>query len=462
MASDHDGDDATTIPVTEPRLLSVHGGRIEDIESGRSLRVGVDRALLGRARRCALVLDDKTVSAVHAEVQATPKGVRIVDLTSHNGTFVGEVQIGEVYLAGACEFRCGARRLRFVPEAPQSVVLDAHHRFGGLVGTTPEMLELFATLARYAPSSVSMVIRGETGTGKERVARAIHDASPRHRKPFLAINCAAMPDSLLEAELFGHVRGAFTGAERERKGLFVEADGGTILFDEVAEMSPAMQAKLLRALENREIRPVGAERARPIDVRPLFATHVDLRQALNQGRFREDLYFRIAKVTVEIPPLRQRLADMRLLLENILEDLGRPDVRVDEATLAMTFARSWPGNIRELRTLVEVALIGATGSTLSLELALPALHEKPEVACGKGLYETAKQEFERRFYTGLYAACRGNVTRMAKVAGRQRVTVREALRELGLYEAPDPGPAEAMALAEPPRGSSDLSWRKNR
>ena len=312
---------------------------------------------------------------------------------------------------------------------------------------------------------MSIVIRGETGTGKERVARAIHDASPRRAKPFLAINCAAMPEALLDAELFGHVRGAFTGADRERKGLFVEADGGTLLFDEVAEMSPGMQAKLLRALENKEVRPIGSERSRKVDVRTLFATHADLRHAVNQGRFREDLYFRIAQVTVEIPPLRKRVEDIGLLLGNVLEELGRPDVKVDDGGLAMLSTRSWPGNIRELRNLVEVALVGMAGDTLSLEEALPAVHQQQEVACGRGLYDSAKREFDRRFYTGLYAACRGNVKRIARVSGRQRVTVRDALREFGLHVGPESGAGPESVEASDskrPEAHPSPSWSKGK
>jgi transcriptional regulator with PAS, ATPase and Fis domain len=233
------------------------------------------------------------------------------------------------------------------------------------------MVELFAKLQRYAPTPMSMVIQGETGTGKERVAQAIHDASPRRDKPFVAINCAADADTLLEAELFGHVRGAFTGADRARDGLFVEADGGTLLFDEVGEMSSAMQAKLLRVLENQEVRPVGTGRSRKVNVRTLFATHVDLRHAVNRGSFREDLYFRMAQVTVEIPPLRKRMGDLPVLIEDILEQLGRPDMKVDEQGMSALVGHSWSGNIRQLRTVLQAALVESDGDRLMIERALP-------------------------------------------------------------------------------------------
>jgi transcriptional regulator with PAS, ATPase and Fis domain len=209
------------------------GDALRVVGEDTSVPVDMERLHIGRSQRCALVLDDPTVSKVHTEVQATPRGVHLVDLNSLNGTFIGEASIVEAYMTGSCEFRCGAKRLRFVPEPVREVQIEAPKRFGGLVGSTPEMIELFAKLQRYSPTSMSMVIRGETGTGKERVAQAIHDASPRRDKPFVAVNCAAVADTLLEAELFGHVRGAFTGADRARDGLFVEADGGTLLFDEV-------------------------------------------------------------------------------------------------------------------------------------------------------------------------------------------------------------------------------------
>jgi DNA-binding NtrC family response regulator len=450
-----------TVPV--PERLSVRGGRIENPRDGSFLRVGAERQRIGRARQCAMVLDDPTVSALHVEVQATPMGVRLLDLGSRNGTFLAGARIVEGYLNGPCEFCCGQPRLRYLPEAPHDIIIEGKQRFGSLVGTTPEMLSLFATLNRFASSAVSIVINGETGTGKERVAHAIHDASPRRDKPFLAVNCAAMPEALLEDELFGHAKGAFTGADRERSGLLAAADGGTLLFDEVAEMSPAMQAKLLRVLELGEVRAVGTERPRKVDVRTLFATHADLEEAVNKGRFREDLYFRIAQVTVEIPPLRRRLEDMHLLLEDILQDLGQRETKVDDESMAIMTARSWPGNVRELRSFVRVALVGSPVGTLSLAESLrtmPTIHKAaPETMS----YEEAKREFKRRYYTALYAACRGNISEIAKRARRHRMTVRDVLREMRVEVSPESEVGDELGREEDRRRSGSASpWRKTR
>ena len=432
-AEDEDDDEFPTVPL-QTHVLSLRRGRIEIVGGAARVPVDVERLHIGRSSRCALVLEDPTVSQVHAEVQATPRGVRLVDLRSRNGTFIGEASIVEAYLTGPCEFRCGAKRLRFVPEAVHEVRIEAPERFGGLVGTTPEMIQLFAKLQRYAPTSMSMLIQGETGTGKERVAQAIHAASPRRDKLFLVVNCAAVADTLLESELFGHVRGAFTGADRARDGVFVEADGGTLFFDEVGEMSSAMQAKLLRVLENQEVRPVGTGRSRKVNVRTLFATHVDLRHAVNRGTFREDLYFRMAQKTVEIPPLRRRMEDLPALVEDLLQQLERTDRKVDEAGMAALMAHSWPGNVRQLRTIIQSALVESDGDRLMLEQALDGIATPAESERTSGMYDEAKRDFDRRFYTALYVRFGGNLSQIAKAAGKQRVTVRAALRALDLYD----------------------------
>jgi DNA-binding NtrC family response regulator len=223
--------------------------------------------------------------------------------------------------------------------------------------------------------------------------------------------------------------------------MFVEAHAGTLFFDEVAEMSAAMQVKLLRALEQGEVRPVGTERARKVNVRTLFATHADLEEAVNRGTFREDLYFRIAQMSVQVPPLRRRLEDIPVLVRQILDELGHSSTAVDEAALPMLVARTWPGNVRELRSLIEVALVSSEAGVLSFTDALRVVHRRPlaslESVIAGLAYSEAKTEFKRRYYTALYGACRGNVTQIAKRAGMQRKSVREALRSIGLDLAPE-------------------------
>lgn len=309
-------------------------------------------------------------------------------------------------------------------------------RFGPLRDHAGDAGGLVERLRQFAPSDVSIVITGETGTGKEVVARAVHAASVRRGKPFVGVNCAAMPENLLEDELFGHVKGACTGADRDREGLLVQADGGTLLFDEVAEMSPAMQAKLLRVLELGLVRPVG----RCV----LAATHASLEAEVNRGAFREDLFWRICQVTVPLPPLRDRLLDLRFLVPEILADLGHPEMQVDDAVLRVLQARSWPGNIRELRNFLEVSLVGARQGIRSLEEAFRLV---PQIQrCPQGPLESVmptmrwldfKREVKRRYYTALYGACRGNVNQMAQRAGMQRKAVRDALQTIGLDEGVD-------------------------
>jgi len=238
-----------------------------------------------------------------------------------------------------------------------------------LVGTSTAMQQLLANAVRAARSHANVLVTGETGTGKELLARTVHERSLRRSGRFVGVNCAAVPDTLLESELQGHVRGAFTGAERDRRGLFEEADGGTLFLDEVAETSPAFQAKLLRVLQERSVRPVGGNRERRVDVRVVAATHRNLAREVAAGRFREDLYYRLAVLTLPIPPLRERVEDLRplalhfLTLHGRLE--GKPGCRLSEEALALLEAHAWPGNVRELENTLHQALAWAEpGATI--------------------------------------------------------------------------------------------------
>jgi len=243
-------------------------------------------------------------------------------------------------------------------------------RLPGMIGQSPQMAEVFALVECAARSRATVLVTGETGTGKELIARAVHELGPRAGQPFVGLNCAAFPETLLESELFGSLRGAFTGAHRDRKGLFEAADGGTLFLDEVSETSGPFQAKLLRALQEREVRPVGGARARRVDVRVIAATHRDLRREAGQGRFREDLYYRLAVFPIHAPPLRERASDVRALASHFAElqgrAEGRPPVRWSQDALRLLEAWHWPGNVRELENEVARALaLAEPGATLT-------------------------------------------------------------------------------------------------
>ena len=243
-------------------------------------------------------------------------------------------------------------------------VLEAQEEVG-IAGRSPALMKTVVTVARAARSNASLVLTGETGSGKELFARFGHRLSPRARAPFVAINCAAIPQPLLEAELFGHERGAFTGAERARGGLFVEAEGGTLFLDEVGEMSPAMQAQLLRVLEDGEVRAVGGTRSRVVDVRVIAATHRDLSQMVGSGAFREDLYYRLAAITVHVPALRERPEDLPAIARALLlREASTKDHRLDVPALAILSEHAWPGNVRELANVLRVAATMVEGRVI--------------------------------------------------------------------------------------------------
>jgi transcriptional regulator with PAS, ATPase and Fis domain len=312
----------------------------------------------------------------------------------------------------------------------------------GLVGDSPLLARAIVTIARAARSDTSLVIIGETGSGKELCARLAHSLSKRQAGAFVAVNCAAIPEQLLEAELFGHERGAFTGAERARHGLFVEAQGGALFLDEVGEMSSAMQAKLLRAIEEREVRPVGGNRARKVDVRVLAATHRDLGAMVAAGTFREDLYYRLAAITVRVPSLRERPEDIPLIARAILaREPTTQRKRLDVSALSALSEHSWPGNVRELANVLRVAASLGDGNLVSGDELREAVHSSagrvvapPE----RTLDETsvaalrARHRAELRVLVGrAIAAADGNKLRAARALGISRQGLYRILAELG-------------------------------
>ena len=313
------------------------------------------------------------------------------------------------------------------------------HRYDDLIGRSPRMLELLRVCDRASASALPVFIHGESGTGKELVARALHAHGPRAGRAFVPVNCGAVPDALLEPELFGHERGAFTGADRERRGLFEVADGGTLFLDEIGDTSPAMQVKLLRALQSGEIRRVGGDRARTVDVRIVAASHQDLSELVRLGRFREDLYYRLHVIRLDVPALRDRAADIPVLAQHILERhahrIGRPTPRLHRDALARLLAHPWPGNVRELENELAraVALGGATIGLADLSPAIAAADpQAPPIADDDLSLKPRVERLERSLIADALARARGNQTVAARTLGLSRFGLQKKLKRYGL------------------------------
>ncbi|MBV9950122.1 MAG: sigma 54-interacting transcriptional regulator [Myxococcales bacterium] len=343
-------------------------------DSGPRTAVVERRCVLGSAPHCDIIIADQAVSRVHAEVEPREEGVWVRDLNSRNGTFVEGVRVESACVSHGFTVRVGVTDLlvNYATADHEPVESWPSDRFGPLVGRSQVMRELFATLARLAPTESSIMITGETGTGKELVARAIHQASMRAAGPFVVVDCATLSESLIEAELFGHVKGAFTGAHANRAGAIETADGGTVFLDEIGELPIGMQPKLLRVLESSTVRRIGEAKHRSVNVRFLTATHRDLLSMVNRGEFREDLYFRLAVLPVRVPSLRERLEDIELLLHHFSE--GTRDW-LTPSVLRSLEARPWRGNVRELRNFAERAR--AIGAAEALDLSAETTEREP-------------------------------------------------------------------------------------
>jgi DNA-binding NtrC family response regulator len=412
---------------------------------GRALALTKAFATVGRHATNDLSLPDPLISGVHAELHATPNGVRLVDSGSTNGTWLGAQRILEAVVVAGAELRMGQTLLRldYDPDADRTPepTLDS---FGGLVGRSTAMRELFATLERIAPRGLSVLILGETGTGKEEVARALHARSPRASGPLVVIDATSLPESLVESLLFGHEKGAFTGADQRRAGLFEAGSGGTVFIDEVGELPAPIQAKFLRVLERQEFTRVGGHVPVKVDVRVIAATHRDLRHEVEKGRFREDLFFRLAQVQLHVPPLRGRTDDIPLLSEHLLARLA-PDRRLTLEPEAVEYLthQPWPGNVRELRNVLLRASALATDDIIRRAdvagegVGFRGLPEERSPLDLGGTFAIAKERalerFEAAYLAALMKRCKGNLTVAAREADLARHYLRERLRKRGLY-----------------------------
>jgi two-component system response regulator HydG len=318
-------------------------------------------------------------------------------------------------------------------------VLSGEFTLHGIVGRSQAMKDVVSILERIAPSDVPILIEGESGTGKDLLARAAHAMSRRADGPYVALNMSAIPENLAEAELFGHERGAFTGADQAREGFFAEADGGTLFLDEVGLLPPALQPKLLRVLQDGEYIPVGSRKPRRANVRVIAATNEDLARNVKAGKFREDLWFRLRVVPVRLPPLRERREDVPLLVEHFVRKhalrLSRPPLLPDAEAMKALLDHPWPGNIRELEHAIERGLLLARGEAIALADLPPELSPPADAgSAAEGRYRRARDAWERKFFEDLLRETGGSVGKAAELAGIHRSTLYEKLTRFGLVE----------------------------
>ena len=397
------------------------------------------------AQRCAvgshpsndLRIEDETVSRFHCELAIVNDAVRVRDLGSRNGTLLGDAALVEALLVSGNTLTLGGTRLR-IDIDPGKVTLKGFERsqFGEIVGESAIMAEVFSQLDKIAPSDATVLIYGETGTGKEGTAQAIHDASAHAKGPFVVVDCGAITPNLLEADLFGHEAGAFTGAVSRRIGAFEQASGGTLFLDEIGELPLELQPKLLRALESREIRRVGSNALVRCDLRFIAATNRDLRAEVNRGSFRADLYYRLAVVRLALPPLRERREDIPVLVRTLLARLDASPAITAQLTapayLEVLAAAEWPGNVRELRNhLAQCAVFGECIPPNALAPARPS----DDIDASQS-YELARRQaidaFERTYLMRLLERAQGNVAAAARSAGVNRGYLYRMLGRHGL------------------------------
>jgi DNA-binding NtrC family response regulator len=425
--------------------------------SGRSVVLGADPVVVGSDPTSALVIDDPHVSRRHAEITRNAEGsVVLRDLGSKNGTFVGRLAVKEVTLTSGAEIRLGTSTLRFevggeegrlarLARAPlrEEELAGAPTRFGPALGASPAMRRLFALLARLAPTDLTVTLTGETGTGKDVLARGLHQASARAAQPFVVFDCGAVAPSLIESELFGHEKGAFTGAVGDRRGAFERAHKGTLFLDEIGELSLDLQPKLLRALEHRSVRRVGGGEDRPVDVRIVAATNRDLEDQVRKRAFREDLFFRLMAATLHVPPLRDRKDDLPLLVTRFLEDAGK-QMSAAPDTLEQLAGYDWPGNVRELKNVVSSAAALADGPTLEprhLVVFRPQKRVAAPTTLGTSLPMAGRtlEQLEKAAIEHALQQYDGNRTKAAKALGIAASTLYEKLKRYGLAAGKGPG-----------------------
>ena len=430
------------IPVTagaRPARLSVLHGP----DAGLEVAVPAIGVVIGADPSADVVLADEAVSRRHCSLVPKGEGFEVMDLGSRNGTLLDGVSIQKAVVPVGAVLRVGSSLIQLVP-GDEAVLIppSARASFGALVGGSLAMRQVYAVLERASLSNAPILLLGESGTGKELAARAVHAHSPRRGGPFAGFACGASTESLIESDLFGHMKGAFTGAQSDRPGAFELAHGGTLFLDEIGDLPINLQPKLLRMLESGEVTPLGGRKPTRYDVRVVAATHRDLSEEVSRGGFRGDLYYRLAVVEVHLPPLRQRLEDVEDLVKVLLAREGRPEVEVRSENLDRLLAYHFPGNVRELRNIVTRAValsppetrfsampILLAGSTAKRDTEWVARADRP--------FSEAKAElvarFERDYLKDLLLRAGNNISQAARISGIDRKHLYRLLESAGLH-----------------------------
>ncbi len=406
----------------------------------QSFRLGASPIRIGKGEDCDIVIDVSTVSRTHVELALEGDGVVVTDLGSKNGTFYLGQRVEKVVLTLGARIKLGDEvTLGIEPNQDELAGLPYEgDSYRSMLGASPPMRSIFALLKRLEGSLTMVLVEGESGVGKEVIARAIHEGSRVSSGPLVVLNCGALPRELIGSELFGHKRGAFTGATENRKGAFESADGGTLFLDEIGELPLDLQPSLLRGLETGDVRPIGGDSSRKVNVRVIAATNRDLEAEVHEGRFREDLFYRLAVVRFTVPPLRDRVEDVEPLARSFAESAGIPDL--PKPVLEQLKARAWPGNARELRNAVQAyAALGVLplptrSKTATLNLGLRELVDP------RAPYAEQKDQFVDRFTQAylerLLESTGGNQSAAARIAGLDRGYVGKLVQKYGLGRPP--------------------------
>jgi two-component system, NtrC family, response regulator GlrR len=437
MADDARPTEGLTRPQTPMRAV-VRECRLTRVDGGRDGAVHIfasDRMVVGADPRADLVIADPTMSRFHCELRVVDGVCVLRDLGSRNGTLVDRVPVIEAPLRSGAILTMGRTQLRFdVGARDVELPISERDHFGRLRGGSITMRSVYALLEAAAGGTTSVLLQGESGTGKDLAAESIHMESARHAGPFVVVDCGAVPGNLLEAEVFGHEAGAFTDASSARIGAFEAAAGGTLFLDEIGELALDLQPKLLRAIDRHEIQRIGSTRRIPVDVRIIAATNRDLKAEVNARRFRSDLYFRLAVLVVNMPPLRERTSDIPALVKSILEslsDLDSPMARaLDGGELLPELLRhAWPGNVRELRNCIEACIVRQENALA------PAAFDEPTIDVDlplRAVRDRWVRHVERRYLEQLLVVHDNNVSAAARAAGVDRVHLHRLLSRVGL------------------------------